>query len=155
MGSSRPIVLSPDQAGIDAAAELLAAGNVVAAPTDTVYGIAARLDRPAALHKLYLAKGRPETKAIPILLGDVEDAIALSEEPQMLSLLAGAFWPGGLTIVTPAKPGLPPEVVTVAQDGSRTVALRLPDNIIMRTLCRHSGGALAVTSANASGADSN
>jgi L-threonylcarbamoyladenylate synthase len=146
-----PCVLSPDDAGIDEAVVLLAAGNIIAAPTDTVYGIAARLDRPDALHRLFVAKGRPEAKAIPILLGDAAVAADLSSEPQVLEALAGAFWPGALTIVTRARPGLPTEVVTISDDGSETIALRLPDSDVMRALCRQSGGALAVTSANASG----
>ncbi|MDQ2654234.1 MAG: L-threonylcarbamoyladenylate synthase [Chloroflexota bacterium] len=146
-----PSVLTPDDAGIDAAVALLAAGNIIAAPTDTVYGIAARLDRPDALRRLFLAKERPEAKAIPILLGDARVAAELSGEPHVLIDLAEAFWPGALTIVTVARPGLPSEVVTFAEDGSETVALRLPDNDSMRALCRKSGGALAVTSANASG----
>lgn len=151
MGSDSPPVLSPDAAGIDEAVALLAAGKIIAAPTDTVYGIAARLDRPDALHNLFLAKGRPEAKAIPVLLGDAEVAAELSREPRALMALAAAFWPGALTVVTVARSGLPPEVITLGDDGSETVALRLPDNEIMRTLCRKSGGALAVTSANASG----
>ena len=151
MGDAAPPVFAPDTAGIDAAVALLAAGNIIAAPTDTVYGIAARLDRPDALRRLFLAKGRPETKAIPILLGDTDDALSLCADPQPMLALAGAFWPGALTIVTEARPGLPDEVVTPGENGSETVALRLPDDDIMRDLCRKSGGALAVTSANASG----
>lgn len=146
-----PTVLGPDAAGIDEAVSLLKAGEIVAAPTDTVYGIAARLDRPEALQRLFLAKGRPEVKAIPILLGDPEIASQLSSDPLALTALAAAFWPGALTIVTAASPGLPAEVVTVSDQGQETIALRVPDNDIMRTLCRRSGGALAVTSANASG----
>lgn len=151
MGAEGPVVLGTNDAGIHEAVDLLASGNIVAAPTDTVYGIAARLDRPQALRRLFLAKGRPEAKAIPILLGDEEIAADLSEAPQTVMALAAAFWPGGLTVVTAARPGLPHEVVTVESDGSGTVALRLPDNDVMRELCRRSGGALAVTSANASG----
>jgi L-threonylcarbamoyladenylate synthase len=146
-----PLVLGQNRQGIDQAVKLLEARNVIAAPTDTVYGIAARLDTPEALQRLFLAKGRPEAKAIPILLGDTAMATELTGEPQMVLDLAGAFWPGALTVVTVARPGLPREVVTVGDDGSETVALRLPDNEVMRELCRKSGGALAVTSANTSG----
>lgn len=151
MAPASPVVLAPDGAGIDAAVALLAAGNIIAAPTDTVYGIAARLDRPDALRRLFLAKGRPEAKAIPILLSDVNVAGDLSVDPQKFMALAQAFWPGALTIVTVARKGLPSEVVTVSDEGSETIALRLPDNDLMRALCRNSGGALAVTSANVSG----
>ena len=144
-------VLASNDAGIDEAVALLAAGAIVAAPTDTVYGIAARLDRPDALHRLFLAKGRPEVKAIPILVGDLEVAAELAGEPQALNALAGVFWPGALTIVTRARTALPPEVVTTSDETGQTIALRLPDSETMRALCRLSGGALAVTSANASG----
>jgi L-threonylcarbamoyladenylate synthase len=146
-----PALLRSDDSGIDQAVDLLEAGGVIAAPTDTVYGIAARLDRPDALKRLFLAKGRPEAKAIPILLGDTAVAAELSGEPEALLTLARAFWPGALTIVSAARPGLPCEVVTIGDNGSDTVALRVPDNDIMRALCRKSGGALAVTSANPSG----
>jgi L-threonylcarbamoyladenylate synthase len=149
--ASSTLVLTPDDAGINEAVAMLAAGNIIAAPTDTVYGIAARLDRPDALRRLFVAKGRPEAKAIPILLSDPGVAAELSGEPHVLMALAGAFWPGALTIVTAARADLPSEVVTPGDDSSETVALRLPDNDIMRALCRRSGGALAVTSANASG----
>ena len=150
-GDSTPLLLAPDDAGIAEAVALLAAGNVIAAPTDTVYGIAARLDRSAGLRRLFVAKGRPEAKAIPILLGDAEIASEFSTQAQTLLALAEPFWPGALTIVTEARPDLPPEVVTISDEGAETIALRLPDNDIMRALCRKSGGALAVTSANASG----
>jgi L-threonylcarbamoyladenylate synthase len=151
MAPAPPLVLAPDDSGIAQAVTLLAAGNVIAAPTDTVYGIAARLDRPQALQRLFTAKGRPEAKAIPILLSDLEVAGELSGDPQALLALASAFWPGALTIVTVARSGLPPEVVTLTDEGTETIALRLPGNDTMRALCRNSGGALAVTSANASG----
>jgi L-threonylcarbamoyladenylate synthase len=149
--SVSPVVLDHHDAGIDEAVALLAAGNVIAAPTDTVYGIAARLDRPEALRRLFVSKSRPETRAIPILIGDANVAAELCADPHALMALASAFWPGALTVVTEARPGLPPEVITFSDEGTETVALRLPANDIMRALCRRSGGALAVTSANASG----
>lgn len=151
MAVHTPAVLAPDAAGIEKARALLAEGEIIAAPTDTVYGIVARLDRPDALRRLYLAKGRPDAKAIPILLGDADVAARLANDPSSLLALAATFWPGALTIVTGARDGLPAEVLTSGDDGVETVALRLPDNDVMRELCRRSGGALAVTSANASG----
>ena len=151
MAMHSPLVLAPDDAGIDEALSRLVAGEIVAAPTDTVYGIAARLDRQEALQRLFLAKGRSAAKAIPILLGDPEIASQLSGNSRALAPLAAAFWPGALTIVTSASAGLPAEVVTLNDERRETIALRVPDNVIMRTLCRRSGGALAVTSANSSG----
>ena len=151
MTAGAPVVLKPDAGGLDEAIALLAAGEIVAAPTDTVYGIAARLERPRALQHLFLAKGRPEAKAIPILLSDADIVSMLSSDPMALMAFAETFWPGALTVVTSARPGLPSEVITLGDEGQETIALRLPDNDIMRTLCRRSGGALAVTSANTSG----
>lgn len=152
MAGAPPTALRADADGLARAAELLAAGRIVAVPTDTVYGIAASLDRPDALRRLFTAKGRPESRAIPLLLADPDIAPRLSEASAVLAPLAEAFWPGALTIVVAARPGLPPEVVTLSEGGSATVALRVPDSAVTRDLCRRCGGVLAVTSANLSGA---
>lgn len=151
MHGSAQFLLAPDEAGVNRAVELLAAGDIVAAPTDTVYGIAARIDRPDALRRLFLAKGRPSAKAIPILLSDAYVAAQVARDAEAFVSLASVFWPGALTIVTESRAGLPSEVETLNEHGVATVALRLPDSAIMRTLCRLSEGVLAVTSANASG----
>ena len=85
---------------LDLAAILLNDGLVVAIPTDTVYGLAARLDDPKALDALYLAKGRPETKPLPVLVAEpagLEEL--LGEVPSEVTALADRHWPGALTIV--------------------------------------------------------
>lgn len=116
-------------------------------PTDTVYGIAASFT-PEAVRKLYVAKGRPETKPIPVLLADTEVALQLvSDWPPVAAYLASRYWPGALTIVVPAIQGIPREITA----GGHTIGLRVPACAITRDLIRLAGGKLAVTSANVSG----
>lgn len=144
--------------GVDAdlvarAARALRAGQVVAIPTDTVYGLAAAIDQPDAIARLYAIKGRPDEKAIPVLISDPEHVQRLS--PRLCATaarLARSFWPGALTLVLPALPDLPRGVTDVTGNGLRTVAIRVPDNTLARAIIAGAGGALAVTSANRSGA---
>jgi L-threonylcarbamoyladenylate synthase len=143
--------------GVDAAvvlraARALRAGQVIAVPTDTVYGLAAAIDRPDAIAQLYAIKGRPGEKAIPVLIADPADVSRLTSHLSALAIrLARAFWPGALTLVLPALPGLPTGVTTLSKDGVETVAIRAPDNLVARAIIAAAGGALAVTSANRSG----
>ncbi len=138
------------------AARLLRAGEVVAIPTDTVYGLAAALTSAAALAGIFRIKGRERTQTLPVLVPDrtaAEQVIrwdrgGYGAETERLLMLAERFWPGGLTVALPGRPGLPAEVV--AADG--TVGLRVPDDVVARALLRLTSGALAVTSANRSGA---
>ena len=128
-------------------------GEVVVIPTDTVYGLAAALDRPGAIDRLYAIKGRPAEKAIPVLIADIASVRRLTSHLSSTAAhLAQSFWPGALTLVLPAMPGLPPGVTTVTRDRIETVAVRVPDNALARSIIAAAGGALAVTSANRSGA---
>lgn len=123
-------------------------GGVIAFPTDTVFGLGASLRFPEALDRIFTIKGRDTAKSLPVLLASI-DRISLVAEmpsPQVQALLR-EFWPGGLTVVLPARSGLPSQVV--APDG--TVGVRVPDHSIALTLCDRAGGALATTSANRSG----
>ncbi|MDF3015875.1 MAG: Sua5/YciO/YrdC/YwlC family protein, partial [Thermomicrobiales bacterium] len=144
--------------GVDAevvarAARALRAGQVIAIPTDTVYGLAAAVDRPEAIERFYAIKGRPEEKAIPVLISNPENLARLSPHfSAMAARLARSFWPGALTLVLPALPDLPRRVTDVTGDGLKTVAIRMPDNALARAIIAAAGGALAVTSANRSGA---
>jgi L-threonylcarbamoyladenylate synthase len=125
---------------------------VIAIPTDTVYGLAAAIDIPAAIQQIYKLKQRPEAKAIPILLSDISDATKVCAEfPELAEALAQRFWPGPLTIVVPASSVLSPMLTDRIGDGRQSVALRVPDHVIAREIIRAAGGALAVTSANMSG----
>lgn len=138
---------------VSRAVHALRNGEVVAIPTDTVYGLAAALDRPDAIVRLYRIKGRPDEKAIPVLISDATHVHKLT--PRLTSTaarLAEVFWPGALTLVLPALPDLPRGVTAVASAGIETVAVRVPDNALARSIIAAAGGALAVTSANRSGA---
>lgn len=148
-----PLVLPADDPGaIALAIERLASGGVVAVPTDTVYGIAASLAAPSALRRIFEIKGRSTLKSLPVLVaGDEQVArVAMAAPPDLLAL-ARRYWPGPLTLVLPAEPDLPAEVVAVDAAGRRTVGVRVPDHAWTRRLIAGAGGALAVTSANRSG----
>jgi L-threonylcarbamoyladenylate synthase len=130
------------------AVALLRAGELVAFPTDTVYGVGAIVWDVAAVHRLYLAKLRPAEKAIPVLLADPSDIALVSEQlPSSVLRLADRFWPGPLTLVIARSPRIPDEVTA----GGSTLAVRVPDHDLARALIRAAGAPLAATSANLSG----
>jgi len=120
----------------------------VAFPTDTVFGVLARMEDEAACRRIYEVKGRPEEKPLQVLVADLESALKLAElgplEAKFLRL-AEAFWPGGLTVVVPGK-NIPP---WISKDGS--VGLRMPAHEVLRALLRQVGGYTAATSLNRSG----
>jgi L-threonylcarbamoyladenylate synthase len=123
-------------------------GQVVAFPTDTVYGVGVHAFQPEAVAALYAAKNRPRTKAIPILVSQIEDIarVALTV-PAAAWELVERFWPGGLTLVLPRVERVPP-IVTA---GGGTVAIRCPDHSVPLALMNAIGAPLAATSANLSG----
>jgi L-threonylcarbamoyladenylate synthase len=127
---------------------LLNAHQIIAAPTDTVYGLMCRFNSAEAIERLYEAKDRSPEKAIPVLISDVEQLSLLARQPlpSVAHLLIDRFWPGPLTLVLPALPGLPANLTA----GQTTVAVRLPDHDGLRRLIRQAGP-LAATSANLSG----
>lgn len=143
-----PILDARDPAAIARAAQILRRGGIVVIPTDTVYGIAAALDQPAALAGIFATKARSAAQTLPVLLSGAADLPRVATNPtgRVVGLMEH-FWPGPLTIVVPARPGLPPAVVAPDQ----TVGVRVPDHAIARRVIGLSGGALAVTSANRSG----
>jgi L-threonylcarbamoyladenylate synthase len=124
----------------------LAAGEAVVIPTDTVYGVAARLDRPSALAAIFRAKGRPRDKALPVLADGVEALDGIAVLGETARLLAARFWPGPLTIVVPRAAGFTVDLGGVDD----TLAVRVPACPTALALLE-SSGALAVTSANRSG----
>lgn len=145
--SDRGIVYNASGGGIAAVARAILAGELAVIPTDTVYGLAATATSEGA-RKLFAAKGRPENRAIPVLLSETEAVSqVVSEWPEAAQALASQFWPGALTIVVPASPGLPGEITA----GSGTVGVRVPANAAARAVIAATGGYLAVTSANRSG----
>lgn len=133
------------------AAALLVAGELVAFPTDTVYGVGAICWNEAAVARLYTAKLRSLDKAIPILLADPADLALVADHLPLAGMkLAQAFWPGALTLVVPKASRVPAEVTA----GGDTLAVRIPNHDIARTLIRLAGAPLATTSANLSGGPS-
>jgi L-threonylcarbamoyladenylate synthase len=142
------ILALTDPAALDLACALLAGEQVVAAPTDTVYGVFARPDSPLALERIYIAKARPPEKAIPVLISNDDQLAVLvrSPLPTIAIALMRRFWPGALTLILPALPHLP----AILTAGQPTVAVRMPDHDGLRQLLRRTGP-LAATSANLSG----
>jgi len=128
------------------AADIIQKGGVIAFPTDTVYGIGVSAFDGKAIDKIYEVKGRPHIKAVPILLGDAVDLdqISLPLTPAVLRIIS-KFWPGALTLVLPASPGLPKNL-----SPTPTVGARIPNLDQIRNLLRATGP-LAATSANLSG----
>jgi L-threonylcarbamoyladenylate synthase len=134
------------QAELDEAVAALGRGEVVGLPTETVYGIGADPFLPGATGRLFAAKRRPETTALPVLVGEAETAFELGEIDAKTSALLRAFWPGPLTVVVARRPGL---ALELGGDES-TIGLRCPDQPVARQLLRRAGP-LAVTSANLHG----
>ena len=131
---------------LERAAELLRAGQLVAFPTDTVYGVGALAFNAASVAAIYVAKQRPPEKAIPILVADEADLLRVTASvPDAAHRLIAHFWPGGLTLVLPKHPDVP-EIVSA----DMTLAVRIPNLNLARALMRLTGP-LAATSANRSG----
>ena len=141
-------IVADDVAGRAEAVEVLRGGGIVAFPTDTVYGIAVSLATPGGIERLYRVKGRSPDKAVVLLLDDATQAARAGRITPAAAALAGACWPGGLTVVVPQRPDVRwPEELT---GGSPTIGLRVPDHEAPRALARDVGP-LPTTSANRSG----
>jgi L-threonylcarbamoyladenylate synthase len=139
---------TPDPAAIRCAAEFIRRGELVAIPTDTFYGIAADPFNLAAVDQIYRVKGRPETRALPILVNSVAQAVSLSRDvPYTFHKLAAKFWPGPLTLLVEASTGIPLKVT--AHTGN--VALRWPKSPIVDALINVVKGPITGTSGNISG----
>jgi tRNA threonylcarbamoyl adenosine modification protein (Sua5/YciO/YrdC/YwlC family) len=132
---------------LDVAASLLEQGELVAIPTDTVYGLAACIERQEAVRGLFTAKGRPTQVALPVLVADLAAAHDLvGPLPSAAVRLAERFWPGALTLVVPCDEAL----AGLLGSSSPTVGLRAPDDEAAQQLLVATGP-LAVTSANRHG----
>jgi L-threonylcarbamoyladenylate synthase len=138
---------APDRTALAKAVGVLRAGGVVAYPTDTLYGLAVDPQRSDAAERLYAAKGRDPSVAVPLIASSIEQAqmVALFGERELR--LARGFWPGPLTIVMPARPVISTSIL----GGGTTVALRVPSHAVARALCEAFGFPLTATSANRSG----
>ena len=145
-----PTIIRPaDSAAIDEAAQLLRAGEIVAVPTETVYGLAARADSVEAVAAIYRAKGRPDFNPLIVHVADVAEAERLAVLDERARALAARFWPGPLTLVLPKREGA--ELAAAVTAGLPTVALRCPAHPVMRALITAAGVPLAAPSANRSG----
>lgn len=128
------------------ALDILKNGGVLAFPTDTVYGLAANPFEEKMVERLYVVKGRNNTKAIAILIGKMADLKRIVRDMPPLAIhLARHFWPGPLTIVLPSLDSLPKSL-----SQNSTIGVRMPNHPVALTLLRQAGP-LAVTSANISG----
>lgn len=138
-----------DPAAVDAAVDALMGGEVVAVPTDTVYGLAVSAFVAGAADRLFVAKERPRDTEIAVLVsspGDLVDLIE-GEVPGIAGFWIDRFWPGPLTIVLPRRPDL--AGIDLGGDGS-TIGVRCPDHRLVREIAQRVGP-LATTSANRHG----
>jgi L-threonylcarbamoyladenylate synthase len=142
------MILPDDPANRERAARKIAAGGLIAFRTDTFYGLGADPFNPPAIRQIVDLKGR-EGKPILLLISDLDEAERfVTDQTDQFKLLAETLWPGPLTIVSTATPGLSADLTA----GTGTIGVRLPDNESLRELLRLCGGALTATSANVSGA---
>ena len=141
--------IGTDAHEITRAARILRDGGLVAVPTETVYGLAARADDDEAVSRIYRAKGRPDFNPLIVHVASLELARKLADFSNVAEKLAAEHWPGPLTLVLPRRQdaGLA-EAVTA---GLETVAIRMPSHAVMRALLEESGLPIAAPSANRSG----
>ncbi|MBX5453090.1 MAG: threonylcarbamoyl-AMP synthase [Acidobacteriia bacterium] len=143
-------LLPPDSAGIARAVALLLEGELVALPTETVYGLGADATNAEAVARIYAVKERPRFNPLICHYPDAEAAFAHVEASALALQLAKAFWPGPLTLVLPRKPDCPLPLLVSA--GLETLAVRVPQTALTLALLRALSRPLAAPSANRSGA---
>jgi L-threonylcarbamoyladenylate synthase len=134
-------------ARVAAVAAVLRRGGLVAYPTETFYGLGCLALDAGAVARLASAKGRPDGKPLPLLADGLAAVERVALLPPRARRLAARFWPGPLTLVVPARAGLPPEVTA----GTGRVGLRVAGSELARALAAAAGGPLVSTSANPSG----
>ena len=135
-----------DPNAIARALEVLKNGGLVAFPTDTVYGLGARVQDPKTIKRIYRVKSREETKAIPVLLSSAAEIAKVARNiPPNADYLATRFWPGPLTIIVWGRSDLTQEF-----SSDKTIGVRVPDQRLALALLTVAGP-MAVTSANLSG----
>jgi len=142
-------IVRPDRDAIAAAGRCLAAGGLVAFPTETVYGLGADATNGEAVARLYAAKGRPAFNPLIAHVPDLAAARVLAHFNDEADRLATAFWPGPLTLVLPKRADCP--VSELATAGLDTIALRVPGHPVARQILATFGRAVVAPSANISG----
>jgi L-threonylcarbamoyladenylate synthase len=143
-------IFAADESAIAVAAEKLRGGDIVAVPTETVYGLAADASNAGAVAAIYRKKGRPDFNPLIVHVPDIAAAKILAHFDDRAEALAAKFWPGPLTLVLPLRDDAP--VTAAVTAGLSTIALRCPAHRVMQQLLRLSGLCLAAPSANRSGA---
>lgn len=140
------LTVSPTEPGrLEQAAQILRAGGLVAFPTETVYGLGADARNPAAVQRVFAAKGRPADNPLIVHVPDIPSAQALvTSWPKQAQVLAEAFWPGPLTLLLPKRPEIP-DLVTA---GLPAVGLRVPAHPVAHALLQVAGLPVAAPSAN-------
>lgn len=141
--------LAADDAGIAEAARLLASGELVAFPTETVYGLGGDARDDRAVARIYEAKGRPSFNPLIVHLPDLEAVERIAEVGPKARMVAQAFWPGPLTLVLPLRAGA--RISPLVTAGLESVAVRVPAHPLAQRLLHAFGGPLAAPSANPSG----
>jgi len=142
-------IMKADAQAIEAAARCLAAGGLVAFPTETVYGLGADAQNGEAVARLYDAKARPAFNPLISHVADAGAARRLADFNAEAERLAEAFWPGPLTLVLPKRPDCP--VAELATAGLDSIALRVPDHSVARDILAAFGKPVVAPSANRSG----
>ena len=148
-GNMEPRIVPVSDMAIADAVALLRGGGLVAVPTETVYGLAARADSDEAVASIYRAKGRPDFNPLIVHVADFAEAERLASFDDRARALAARFWPGALTMVLPRRDDAPLAAAVTA--GLSTVALRCPAHPALRALLAVTGLPLAAPSANHSG----
>ncbi len=148
-GKNATEMLAADAAGIARAAEILNAGGLVAVPTETVYGLAARADDESAVARIYAAKGRPSFNPLIVHVASLQRAEDLAHWSTAALALAAKHWPGPLTLVMPRQQGT--QLAEAVTAGLPTVALRMPAHPVMRAILESVAAPIAAPSANRSG----
>ena len=144
-------ILGTDGASLDRAAELLTGGEVVAVPTETVYGLAANAFDENAVRRIFEAKGRPADNPLIVHIADIAELEKLSPcVPDIAYRCAEAFWAGPLTMILPKRDKIP----SVTSGGLDTVGIRMPADTTARAIIKRCGFPLAAPSANLSGSPS-
>lgn len=132
-------------------AKWIRAGEVVAFPTETVYGLGADALNPIAVHKIFDAKGRPADNPLIVHIAEEEELPALvTAVPDMAKKLMKAYWPGPMTLIFPKSDDIP----DIVSAGGETVGVRMPQSAVARALITQAGCPIAAPSANRSGSPS-
>lgn len=135
------------QEQIDELAEILRNDGVISVPTDTIFGICARVNSKTAYENLIKAKNRPLSKLFPIMCADIEQINSIAIVDEKAKILINAFMPGPITLILKSKSNLP----KYANNGGTTVAIRMATSNVLKELIKKTGSPIFLTSANQSG----